>query len=230
LVTRETFWDIMGAYGARIWPVQIIFYAAAILLVGWLLVKPGRLQSQLVKLFLSIAFAWNAIMFYMVLAAGMAGGSHGNYFFGALFVLVAVLFAVDLFKQRMQFSLPATGWRKGTTLLLAGLVFCYPVFGKLGGHALTSLIVPGTFPCPTIALALLLLTIALPRVDKVAYSLLIFCGVPFTPFFQIARYGVYEDLILLAVGIYSLVLLVRYWHLPVEAAGETPRLSIRMRR
>jgi hypothetical protein len=70
---------------------------------------------------------------------------------------------------------------------------------------------PGTFPCPTTALGLLLLTIALPRVDKIIYILLLFCAVPFTPFFQIAKYGVYEDVILFTAGIYSLALLVRYW-------------------
>jgi hypothetical protein len=70
---------------------------------------------------------------------------------------------------------------------------------------------PGTFPCPTTALGLLLLTTALPQVDKIIYILLLFCAIPFTPFIQISRYGVYEDAILFAAGIYSLVLLLRYW-------------------
>ena len=52
---------------------------------------------------------------------------------------------------------------------------------------------------------------ALPHVDKTIYILLLLCAIPFTPFVQIARYGVYEDIILLATGVYSLVLLSRYW-------------------
>jgi len=211
MVTRDEFWNIMGSYGTRIWPIQIVFYIAAILFVGWLFIKPSKVQSLFVKLFLSIAFAWNGIMFYMILAKGMAGDSHGNYFFGSLFILVSVLFVVDLFKQQMQFSLPTVGWRKIATLLLMVLVFCYPVFGILAGHGFINLFMPGTFPCPTTALALLLLTIALPQVDKIIYFLLIFFAVPFTPFFQIAKYGVYEDTILFTIGIYGLVLLVKYW-------------------
>lgn len=186
------------------------FYIAAILLVMWLFIKPNKISSFFIKLFLAIVFAWNGIMFYLILAKGMAGDSHGNYFFGVLFILVAVLFVVDLFKQKMQFSLPTTGWKKYATLLLMVLVFCYPILGIRTGHGFTSLIIPGTHPCPTTALGLLLLTIALPQVDKFIYILLIFFAVPFTPFFQIARYGVYEDAILLTVGIYSLVLLVKY--------------------
>jgi hypothetical protein len=128
-----------------------------------------------------------------------------------VFIIVSVLFAVDLFRHKMQFSLPTVGGRKYATLVLTLLVFCYPLFGMAFGHSFTSLIMPGTFPCPTTALGLLLLTIALPQVNKIIYILLLICAIPFTPFVQIARYGVYEDTILFATGIYSLVLLLRYW-------------------
>jgi hypothetical protein len=211
MIAKDEFWQIMEAYGAQIQPAQIVFYIAAILVVGWLFLKPGRIQTLVAKLYLSIAFAWNGIVFYFVLARDMAGGSYGNYVFGSIFIIVAVLFAVDLFRQKMRFSLPIVGWRRYATLVLALLVFCYPLFGMVFGHGLTSLIMPGTFPCPTTALGLLLLTMALPQVDKTIYFLLLICAIPFTPFVQIARYGVYEDTILFATGIYSLVLLLRYW-------------------
>lgn len=211
MVTRDEFWRIIAAYGSQIWPIQIIFYFVAIFLVGWLLLTSGRFQSRITKLFLSIAFAWNGIMFYMILAKGMAGNSRGNYFFGTLFILVSVLFIIDLFKQKMQFALPTSGWQKYALLFGLCLTFCYPLFGYLSGHALTSLIMPGTFPCPTTALALLLLTMALPQVNKIIFVLLVFFAIPFTPFFQIAKYGVFEDTILLITGIYGLVLLVKFW-------------------
>jgi len=211
MIPREGFWSVIEAYGARIRPAQIILYIAAILFVGWLFLKPGRIQSLFARLYLSIAFAWNGIVFFLILAKDIAGDSYGNYFFGSVFIIVSVLFAVDLFRQKMQFSLPTVGWRKYATLVLMLLVFCYPLFGIAFGHSFTSLIMPGTFPCPTTALGLLLLTTALPQVDKIIYVLLLFCAIPFTPFVQILKYGVYEDAILFATGIYSLVLLLRYW-------------------
>ena len=211
MIAKNEFWQIMEAYGAQIQPSQIIFYIAAILLVGWLFLKPGRIQTLVAKLYLSMAFAWNGIAFYFILARDMAGGSYGNYVFGSLFIIVAVLFAFDLFRQKMQFSLPTVGWQKYATLVLALLIFCYPLFGMVFGHSFTSLMMPGAFPCPTTALGLLLLTMALPQVDKMIYILLLICAIPFTPFVQIARYGVYEDTVLFATGIYSLVLLLRCW-------------------
>ncbi|MBN1977163.1 MAG: hypothetical protein JW918_07155 [Anaerolineae bacterium] len=211
MIPKDEFWRVMEAYGAGISPAQIVFYIAAILCVGWVFLKPGKIQSLCAKLYLAVSFAWTGVAFYMILARDMAGDSYGNYVFGAVFVVVAALFAVDVFRQRMHFSLPAARWQKIATLVLMGLVFCYPLFGIASGHRFPSLIVPGTFPCPTVALGLLLLTTALPQVDRVIYILLLICAIPFTPFVQIARYGVYEDTILLATGIYSLVLLVRYW-------------------
>ena len=210
VIPRDEFWRVMEAYSTGISPAQIVFYIAAILFVGWLFLKPGRIQSLFAKLYLSIAFVWNGIAFYMILAKDIAGDSYGNYFFGSVFIIVSVLFALDLFRQNMQFSLPAVGWQKYATLVLMLLVFCYPLFGLALGHDFTSLIVPGTFPCPTTALGLLLLTTALPRVDKIIYTLLLFCAIPFPPFVQIPKYGVYEDTILFAAGVYSLVLLLRY--------------------
>jgi hypothetical protein len=91
------------------------------------------------------------------------------------------------------------------------LVFCYPLFGIAFGHHFASLIMPGTFPCPTTALGLLMLTTALPRVNKIAYILLLLWAIPFPPFIQIPKYGVYEDAIMFISGVYSLILLLRYW-------------------
>jgi hypothetical protein len=211
MITQNQFWQIMEAYAAQIKPAQIVLYFAAILVIGWLFVKPGRTQNILAKLYLSVAFAWTGIAFYFVLARNMAGASYGNYVFGSVFIVVAVLFAVDLVRQKMRFSFPRVGWQRYATLVLTLLVFCYPLLGMLSGPSSTSLIMPGAFPCPTTALGLLVLTMALPRVDKTIYILLLICAIPFTPFVQIARYGVYEDTILFATGVYSLVLLVKYW-------------------
>jgi hypothetical protein len=91
------------------------------------------------------------------------------------------------------------------------VVLCYPLFSMAFGHRFPRVIIPGTYPCPTTALGLLLLTMALPRVDKIVYILLLFWAIVFPPFIQIPKYGVYEDGIMLLVGLYSLVMLVKHW-------------------
>jgi hypothetical protein len=211
MISAEKWWSIIRAYGLKIWPAQIVFYIVAMLLIGWLLFKPGHIQNLFTKLYLSIAFAWNGIVFFLILAKDITGDSYGNYFFGSIFIIVSMLLVVDLFRNKMRFFLPAGGWHMYATLALMILVFCYPLFGITFGHRLESLITPGTFPCPTTALGLLVLTTALPRVDKIAYILLLFWAIPFPPFIQIPKYGVYEDAIMFTIGVYSLILLLRYW-------------------
>lgn len=208
LPARE-WWSIMEAYGARIWPAQMVFFIVAVVLIAWVFVKPDRVSNTLVKLYLILAFAWIGIVFFLILARGVSG--KGNYLFGPLFIAVSMLLAVDLHGQRMQFCLPEVPWQRYSTLVLMLAVFCYPLFGMVLGHRFPRLITAGTFPCPTTALGLLLLTTALPRVDKVAYILLLLWAIPFPPFIQIPKYGVYEDAIMFVVGIYSLIMLVTHW-------------------
>ena len=56
MIARDEFWQVMEAYGAQLRPAQIVFYIAAIPLVGWLFLKAGRIQIFFAKLYLSIAF------------------------------------------------------------------------------------------------------------------------------------------------------------------------------
>jgi len=109
----------------------------------------------------------------------------------------------------MQFIFPTNGWQRYVTLTLLILVFCYPLLGIIGNHDFSRLIYPGTYPCPTTALGIIFLTTAIPKVNKPIYILLLFLAIPFTPFVQILKYEVYEDVILFASGIYGLILYLR---------------------
>jgi len=211
MIPRHEWWNIIEAYGTQIWPAQVILYAGAVLVVVWFLIKRGRIHTLFTKIYLSIAFAWNAIAFFMILAKGITGNTYSNYFFGTLFLVVSVLFVVDLFRRKMQFRLPEEGCRKYATIVLSIVVLCYPILSMAFGHNPRGSIIPGTFPCPTTALGLIMLTTALPQANKPAYILLLIWAIPFPPLIQLPRYGVYEDAIMFVSGVYSLILLVMYW-------------------
>jgi hypothetical protein len=222
MIARERFWEIMRTYNMQIWPVQLVMYLVALFLVIWLFVKPSKVQGLLLEIYFATAFAFTGIAFYMVLAKGMAGNSYGNYFLGLLFLVVSALFIVDVFRHGLFFGAPAVGLRKYGTPILTVCTFCYPLIGLLLGYNFRESIMPGTFPCPTIALCLLVLTTALPNVRRIMSIILLFCAIPFTLPFQVMRYGVYEDVILFITGIYSLVFLVRYWRPAKKPEGTGP--------
>jgi hypothetical protein len=183
MLSAEERWGIMGAYGATVWPAQAIFFLVAVALVLFLFVKPRKPSNILMKLYLVFSFGWSGIVFFIILGRGLAG-DYGNYFFGSLFTVVAILFAVDLVRHSMEFLLPGANPQRWLTIILTAIVFCYPLFSLAFGQPFPRMIMPGTLPCPTTAL---------PRVDKIIYFILLFWAIPFSPLTQIPKYGVYED-------------------------------------
>jgi hypothetical protein len=207
MLSADQWWEIVRAYGTAVWPAQALFFAGAVLVLLLVCLRPGRAVDALTKLYLTLSLGWVGIIFFMVLGKGLAG----NYLFGSLFTIAALLFAADLFRGRMQFRLPTVVWQRYTTVALVSAVLCYPFVSMAFGHRFPGVIVPGSHPCPSTALALILLTTALPRVNRVIYVILLFWAIPFPPAIQIPKYGVYEDAIMFVVGLYALVMLVKNW-------------------
>ena len=208
-MSAEEFWDVIETYNTQIWPTQLVFYIIIIALVAWLFLKPGSLSNVLIKLYFFFSFGLSGTFFFFIFYS-KSSGLADSYFLGSLFTIVALLFAVDIYKQKMVFCLPRISWQRWGTLILVLFVFCYPLFSIAIGRSFYSIIFPGTLTCPTTAIALILLTTALPRVDKIIYFILLFFSV--TPTFsQLPKYGVYEDSIMLGIGIYSLIMLVTHW-------------------
>jgi hypothetical protein len=87
MVPVEEWWSIFEAKGARIWPAQIVFYIVGILLIGWIILKAGLIQSWFTKLYLAIAFACTGIVFSLLIARDIIGDSYGNYFLSSISVL-----------------------------------------------------------------------------------------------------------------------------------------------
>jgi hypothetical protein len=209
MVSKEEWLGLISAYSRAIWPAQIVFYIATILIIGWFLLKKGRIPNKIIKLYFVVVYIWIGILWFLNYAKGIADSSLGNYIFGAIFIIISLLFGVDIFRERMQFNIPSDRWQKSVSLFLITSVLCYPLLGVAFGHEIDRLIFPGTYPCPTTALGILLLTMALPQVDQIIYVLLLIMAIPFTPFVQILKYGVYEDVILFVSGVYGLILYIK---------------------
>ncbi|MCK8485036.1 DUF6064 family protein [Aliiroseovarius sp. S2029] len=215
MLSSEQWWGIIAVYGERIWPAQIILYLASLGAMALVFVRPGIVADTVMRTCLAALFAWISVVFFLTIGRDLAG----NYVFAALFGVVALVFAADLFRKRMAFRPPAAGWQRPVAMVLAVTIAAYPAISLAMGHTFPRTIFLGAFPCPTSALALLMLTFALPRADKIAYGVLLFWAVPLPIFIQIPKYGVYEDAIMLVAGLYALVLLILRWSDP--AAGRT---------
>jgi hypothetical protein len=204
-MNAETFWIQVSSYNEATLPIQAILIVAAVILAYLTFTKPSVKTDIWMKAFLALAFAWNGTVFFLIFAKNPI-----STFFGApLFIILAILFAVDIFAKKTEFRFPDVKWRKWSTALWILLVFLYPLIGVPLGHTYPRMLTP-VMPCPLTVFALAMVAAAAPKVHRKLYILLLpwaLAGLPKC----LGALDCYEDCILFAAGLYGLILLVKDW-------------------
>jgi hypothetical protein len=205
MISTEVFWTQVGAYNETMWPIVIAMTIAAAFLAFRVFLRPGAGTDAWLKAFLSFAFAWNGIVFFLVYAKNPLSTFTGV----PLFIIVSLLFAVDIWGKKIHFRTPEATWKKGWTVFWIALVFLYPVIGWPLGHIYPKTLLP-MFPCPLTTFAIALVAAAAPNVDKKVFIALLPWALMALPK-CFGALGCYEDCILFASGVYGLVELIRNW-------------------
>jgi hypothetical protein len=200
-----TFWTQVAAYNAATWPVQAVMIIAAAYLTYRAFAKPGPTTDVWMKVFLAFSFAWNSIVFFLVFVRNPI-----SMFTGVpLFIIVSVLFVVDIFAKKTHFGLPTGKWTRGFTIAWIALAFLYPLIGWPLGYVYPKVLLP-LFPCPLTVFATALVAAAAPSVDRKVFIALLPWGLLGLPK-CFGALDCYEDCILFAGGVYGLVVLIRNW-------------------
>jgi hypothetical protein len=156
-----------GRANVAAWPAQIIWYLAAVAIVG-LALLPGRRSSQLICGLVAAYFAWIGIAYFAWLMPGM----HFSLLWAAVFTLQAALLAVAGVVRSDLVIRPRKDMASGLGAAFIGYaLIAYPLIGLAGGHALRTLPVLGVSPCVTVIFFFGLLLWALPPAPK--YVLLV---------------------------------------------------------
>jgi hypothetical protein len=200
------FWNRVSAYNEALWPVHIIMTVAAAFLTVRVFTKPGPRTDVRMKVFLSYAFAWNGIVFFLLFVRNPISMAIG----APLFLTISILFAVDSFARSTEFRLPRAKWRRVLTFLWLALVALYPLIGWVFlGHAYPSILLP-MFPCPLTVFAIALIAAAAPKADKKVFVALLpwaLLGLPKC----FGALDCYEDCVLFVSGLYGLIVLITNW-------------------
>lgn len=162
--------QFLAAFGradTTAWPAQIVWYLAALAMVG-LALRPVRRSSQLICALAAAYFAWIGIGYFAWLSPGI--GLSGVW--AAVFTLQAVLLVVAGIARRDLVIRPRRDLSSGLgAVFIAYALIGYPLVGVLGGHALRVAPVFGVSPCATVTFFFGLLLWALPPAPK--YLLLV---------------------------------------------------------
>jgi len=205
-MSTETFWTRVGAYNEATLLIQAVMIIAAVILTYRVFAKPGAKTDVWMKAFLSVAFAWDGVVFFLIFLRNPV-----SMFTGApLFIAVSVLFAVDILAKKTKLHLPDAKWKRGLTIVWLLLVALYPLVGWVFvGHAYPRTLLP-LFPCPLTVFAIALVAAAAPNVDKKVFIALLpwaLMGLPKC----FGALDCYEDCILFMAGVYGLIVLIKNW-------------------
>lgn len=212
MIAPNLWWQNLQNYNEAVFPAQIIFYVLALAAVVLFFTQTQKTANRIAKAFFVLAFGWIGIVFFTLKGQTLPAFQSQTF----LFVTLAALFAIDLFTDTTHFTLPEGGWRRSVTMIGFGLVMLgYPLVTTIVGRPFARWIVPGSFPCPTTALALVFMSTSMPSKRRWLYLLTMFFlllwAIPFPIMIQLPKFGVYEDAIMLASGFYSLVMLFINW-------------------
>jgi len=215
-MSAELFWTGVGKYNQALWPVQAVLVVLAAILSYRVFARPGPRTDVWMKAFLSFAFLWNAVVFFLVYVRNPISTLTGV----PLFLVVAAFFAIDIWAKKTAFGVPDVRWKRALTIAWLVLVASYPVIGwAFLGHTYPRILLP-MMPCPLTVFAIALVAAAAPRADKKVFVALLPWALMALP----KCFGVldcYEDCILFASGVYGLVVLIASWR--ARAASQAAR-------
>jgi hypothetical protein len=215
MISTEEFWTQLAAFHSATWIVQTLWLAAVLVTILLAFARRNARLNAALKSLLAFAFFWDGIVFFLMFARGPF-----YYLFCApLFILIAVLFAADIFRNRVEFKPPDGKLLRGATFLWISAWLLYPLAGTVFGRVFPRVCTPMD-PCPLTVLAVALLAAALPKVSRALYVLLLpwaLLGLPKA----LGMYQCYEDGILFLSGVYGVIMLAINWK-PVFAPARLP--------
>ncbi len=206
MLPKNQWWEVIANYNKSIFPLQWIGLAFLIIITAYLIIGERKKANFIIKLSLALINGFIGIRFFIMNTDFpiMLRSSQGF-----LFMSIAILFAIDLKQNKLEFEFPKTGWRRVVFIIGSLLMLLYPFVGAIQGKEISYWIIQGTLPCPTTAYALLLIITARKRNAKLLLFLLLIWAIPFAPLIQIPKYKVYEDSIMFTFGLFALVLFIK---------------------
>ena len=200
-----TFWNQVALYNTATWPVQAVMIVAAAYLTYRVFVRPGPKTDVWMKAFLALAFAWNGTVFFLIFVRNPISIAIGT----PLFLIVSILFVVDIFARKTHFRFPEGKWARGFTMVWILLAILYPFLGWPLDHVYPNALLP-LFPCPLTVFAIALVAAAVPNVDRKTFIALLPWGLLGLPK-CFGALDCYEDCVLFASGVYGLIVLTKNW-------------------
>ena len=200
--TVEQFLDVFINYNNSVYPMQIIFYLLALIVI-LLSIKKITYSDRIINVILSFFWLWMGIVYHLFYFAQI---NKAAYLFAGIFILQGLMFLFNGVlnnKLSYKFRLDAFGWVGALMITFAFIV--YPLLGHLSGHFYPASPTFG-LPCPT---TIFTFGILMWFDKKIPLSIV---AIPFIwsiiGFFAALKLDFHEDIGLLVAGILGIIVTV----------------------
>lgn len=205
-MSTEQFLQFFARYNQYIFPLQIVIYVCAIVVLVLIFLKGSPVVNIIAKVYLGCLWLWNGIVFFFLFynEEGLF-----PYIVGSLFIIQGLLFLTDILFKKIDFPAGLVHWQKYLALFFIcfSMLFYY-IIGYAAGHIYPESPAFGITPCPLtlFTLALLLLTIKKP----VLYFYIIPLLWSVITLGAVQKWHIWEDLGIVAVALWTISYLVYY--------------------
>jgi hypothetical protein len=200
----DAFLNVFKVYNESIFPLQIIFNLAALIIIVFLF-KQTKNGDRFINLLLLFFWIWIGAVYHILFFTGI---NPAAYIFGGLFILQGIIFFIYGYLLKLQtfkFNNSINNYT-GILFFIYALII-YPLFGHFSGHQYPYSPTFG-LPCPT---TIFTFGVLLFMDKKIPLTVLI---IPFLwsllGFSAALNLGIYEDIGLIVAGILGTGLMVLY--------------------
>jgi hypothetical protein len=200
--TTEEFLKVFETYNQAVFPMQLILYLLALLII-YLCIKKKSWSDKTISAMLSFLWLWMGMVYHIIFFTAI---NKVAYFFGTLFILQGGLFLwKGVFQNKLKFNFTKNMYGLVGIVLMVFALIIYPIIGYAFGHVYP---VSPTFglPCPTTLFTfgmLLLLNGKYPKLILIIPFIWAIIG-----FSAALSLGIKEDISLLISAIIVLGLLI----------------------
>jgi len=143
--TIEQFLDVFKNYNLSVWPMQMILYLFAFVVII-ISIRKNNYSNRIIAIILSILWLWMGIIYHLV---NFSSINKAAYIFGFVYIIQALLFLFSgVIKSNLSFKYQSNIYGIfGSIFILYALVL-YPILGYFYGHVYPKAPTFGV-PCPT---------------------------------------------------------------------------------
>ena len=200
----EQFFSMFAQANAGVWPMQLVWYAAAIAAVV-LAIRPVPHAGRLIAAFLAAYYLWLGIVFFGIYYSPISDHALAA---GAMFALGGVLWLIaGVIGQDLQFQPRWDVWGVAGGVFMLYALAAYPLIGISTGHVFPAAPVFGLAPCPSVIFTAGLLLWTRPRMPMYVVVVPLFWLLAQTPADALAI-GVVADVARPVVGVIATGLLI----------------------